>query len=84
MPVKNCQRDGQPGFKWGDEGKCFIYTAGDASSRERARNQAEEQGRAIEAAGGEKQKGFWSSIFENQHEMKAQGINEFIKQKTKE
>lgn len=49
MPIKRCRSKGKPGFKWGDEGKCFTYTAGDKTSRDRARKKAEEQGRAIEA-----------------------------------
>lgn len=54
MPVKTCQQDGNPGFKWGDEGKCYTYRPGDESGRQRARAQAERQGRAIEGAGGDK------------------------------
>lgn len=50
MPVQRCQRDNKPGFKWGDQGKCFTYEPGNEQSRERARNQAKEQGRAIEAS----------------------------------
>lgn len=50
MPVQSCNQDGKPGFKWGQEGKCYTYTAGDKASMERARNRAAEQGRAIEAS----------------------------------
>lgn len=53
MPVKRCQRDGKPGYKWGDEGKCYTYTPGDDSSREQAKNKALEQGQAIKAQDGE-------------------------------
>jgi hypothetical protein len=49
MPVKSCQRDGKKGYKWGDEGKCYTYTPGDEESRERAKDKAIEQGRAIQA-----------------------------------
>lgn len=49
MPVKRCQSDGKPGYKWGDEGKCYTYTPGDPQSRERAKERAKEQGRAIES-----------------------------------
>ena len=49
MPVKRCQSDGKPGYKWGDEGKCYTYTQGDDESRERAKAKAERQGRAVEA-----------------------------------
>lgn len=53
MPVKRCQKDGKPGYKWGDEGKCYVYTPGNEASRKRAKNNAEKQGRAIKARGGE-------------------------------
>lgn len=49
MPVKECNEDGKPGFKWGDEGKCYTYTRGDRDSKERAKAKAAKQGRAIEA-----------------------------------
>lgn len=49
MPVKACQKEGSPGFKWGDTGFCYTYTSGDDSSRTRARNLALRQGRAIQA-----------------------------------
>jgi hypothetical protein len=39
MPVKSCQINGEPGYKWGDEGKC--YTGPDAKAK------AYEQGKAI-------------------------------------
>jgi hypothetical protein len=50
MPIKECHEGGKPGFKWGDSGHCYKYTPGDDASRERARRQALEQGRAIEAS----------------------------------
>ena len=31
MPIKSCEIDGQKGFKWGDEGKC--YTGPDAKKK---------------------------------------------------
>lgn len=49
MPVQPCREDGKPGFKWGDSGKCYKYTAGNEQSRTRARELAARQGRAIEA-----------------------------------
>ncbi len=48
MPIKTCQKDGKPGFKFGDQGKCFIYS--DNESKERARRKATEQGQAIKAS----------------------------------
>lgn len=51
MPIKRCQKDGKPGFKFGTSGKCFTYTAGNAASRERAKKKAQAQERAIRASG---------------------------------
>jgi len=48
MPIKRSTKNGKPCYKWGDAGKCYPYTAGDASSRARAKNKAKKQGRAIE------------------------------------
>ena len=45
MPVEACTIDKQDGYRWGPQGKC--YTGADAESK------AYEQGRAINAAGGE-------------------------------
>lgn len=50
MPLVRCQKDGKPGVKWGEQGKCYTYTPGNAASIRRAREQAERQGRAIEAS----------------------------------
>jgi hypothetical protein len=50
MPVMRCSEESRPGFRWGSEGKCYTYAPGDPASRERARRQAERQGRAVEAS----------------------------------
>lgn len=47
MPVKNCQLEGQPGYKWGDQGKCYTYDPSSDSSKRRARQKAINQGLAI-------------------------------------
>jgi hypothetical protein len=47
MPIKSCEYDGKQGFKWGNQGKCYTYEAGDDKGRERARNKARDQGIAI-------------------------------------
>ena len=52
MPIERCQAGGRPGFKFGPQGKCFTYLPGDKSGMAVARNRAEAQGRAINAAGG--------------------------------
>ena len=40
MPIKRCRKDNKPGYKWGDQGKC--YTGKDAKEK------ALKQARAIE------------------------------------
>jgi hypothetical protein len=47
MPVKYCQVDGKPGFKFGDEGKCYTYNPSDDVDRARAKQKALQQGIAI-------------------------------------
>ena len=50
MPVKRSTKDNKPCYKYGDEGKCYTFSAGDKESRERAKELAARQGRAIEAS----------------------------------
>lgn len=54
MPRKACQEDGKPGFKYGDEGKCYTYTPGSKASKAAAILKAEKQGAAIRRSTGEK------------------------------
>lgn len=49
MPLMPCRRDYKPGYKWGEEGHCYTYTPGDGPAKERARQRALAQGRAIQA-----------------------------------
>ncbi|HUW13386.1 MAG TPA: hypothetical protein VM537_26930 [Anaerolineae bacterium] len=51
MPVQACQQDGKRGYRWGESGKCYTYTAGSLRSKAQARLKAEAQGRAAYAAG---------------------------------
>jgi hypothetical protein len=51
MPVQECQREGKPGYRWGQSGKCYTYTPGNARERAEARLRAEMQGRAARKAG---------------------------------
>lgn len=51
MPVQTCQQDGKRGYRWGESGKCYTYTAGSLRSKAQARLKAEAQGRAAYAAG---------------------------------
>jgi len=49
MPVQSCTSNGKPGYRYGEEGKCYTYTAGDQASREAAHAKAVRQGQAIKA-----------------------------------
>jgi hypothetical protein len=49
MPIKPCKIDGKPGYKWGDNGKCYLYKTGDDNSKKRAKEKALKQARAIKA-----------------------------------
>ena len=50
MPVMSCRIDDKPGYKYGEEGHCYTYTAGDERSRKAAKRKAMAQGAAIEAS----------------------------------
>jgi hypothetical protein len=50
MPIKRCQLNGKPGYRWGTTGTCYTYTPGNEADRGRAVKRAEQQGRAIEAS----------------------------------
>lgn len=47
MPLKRCEDDDKPGWKWGDSGKCYLYTAGDEASEMAARKKAMAQASAM-------------------------------------
>jgi phage head maturation protease len=47
MPLKRCQDDDQPGWKWGDSGKCYTYTRGNEESETEARKKAMAQAAAM-------------------------------------
>ena len=44
MPVNPCSESGKPGFKWGEEGKCYLYTPGNEKSMNEAKRKATIQG----------------------------------------
>jgi hypothetical protein len=48
MPIKTCNEDGRPGYKWGDKGRCYTYKAGSESAKKSAKKKAIKQGVAIE------------------------------------
>jgi hypothetical protein len=47
MPLQRCEIDGGPGWKWGDAGACYGYTAGDDASEQSARDKAMKQAAAM-------------------------------------
>jgi len=50
MPIKSCQLDGKPGWKWGDSGKCYIYQPDSEASSKSAKRKAIRQGIAAGGA----------------------------------
>jgi hypothetical protein len=44
MPVKDCQSEKKPGYKWGDVGKCYPYNPDNEGSKRNARKKAVAQG----------------------------------------
>lgn len=47
MPVKDCQLENKPGYKWGDQGKCYTYDPKNEGSKRNANKKARIQGLAI-------------------------------------
>ena len=47
MPVHRTTTNGKPAYQWGKTGKKYSYTAGNESSRERAKKRAIQQGLAV-------------------------------------
>jgi len=47
MPVRRTTTNGKPAYQWGKTGKKYSYTAGNESSRERAKKRAIQQGLAV-------------------------------------
>ena len=47
-PIMSCQIDGKPGFKYGDQGKCYPFDSDSPESKVAARKKAAAQGVAIE------------------------------------
>lgn len=50
MPIMKCQKNGKPGYKYGDTGKCYLYVEGNKESESAAKQKAKEQAKAIEAS----------------------------------
>lgn len=49
MPIKRCQKNGKPGYKWWDEWYCYVYTPWKKKYRKRAKRKAKKQWQAIKA-----------------------------------
>lgn len=47
MPVKDCELEGKPGYKWGDKGKCYTYSPDNEGQKRNAKKSAILQGVAI-------------------------------------
>ena len=47
MPLKRCNKSGQSGWKWGDQGTCYVYNPDSKQSETIARKKAISQGVAI-------------------------------------
>jgi microcompartment protein CcmL/EutN len=47
MPIRRCEETGKPGFKWGEQGKCYVYTSGDAASIRAAKEKCLQQAVAM-------------------------------------
>jgi hypothetical protein len=52
MPVQKCTQNGDPGFSWGPNGKCYIYKVDDHQAARVAYIRALQQGEAIQKSGG--------------------------------
>jgi len=51
MPVQQCLKDGKPGYRYGQSGRCYTYTKGNKASEAAALVKAHKQERAIKASG---------------------------------
>jgi hypothetical protein len=47
MPIRQCRIDNKPGYKWGQQGKCYDYNPNDEESKYQAKKSAISQGIAI-------------------------------------
>ena len=75
MPVNPCSENGKPGFKWGDSGKCYLYTPGNEESMGEAKRKATIQGIATGEYDAEK------SFDEQELEETIKSLKEWFKEK---
>jgi hypothetical protein len=47
MPVRECQENDKPGYKWGEQGKCYTYNPDNEGQRRKAKQSATIQGYVI-------------------------------------
>lgn len=47
MPVRECQENDKPGYKWGEQGKCYTYNPNNEGQRRKAKQYATIQGYAV-------------------------------------
>lgn len=47
MPIESCQSNGNPGYRWGNQGKCYTYNPSNEGSKKNAKKKATLQGIAI-------------------------------------
>lgn len=84
MPVESCSLNGKPGFRWGNQGKCYTYTPGDESSMKEAKGKANKQGIAARMAGYmEKENEVTSESMESGRKNPQQGYGKKKKKKIK-
>lgn len=48
MPIKHCEKDGKPGFSWGNTNKCWTYDPKSEASKKKAKANCIKQAIAIE------------------------------------
>ena len=53
MPLMKCRVGGKPGWKYGEQGKCYTYEPGDKKSEAAAKLKAVKQGIVISKSTGE-------------------------------
>ena len=51
MPIKSCEINGEPGYQWGDSGKCYTCSPGEMDGMMAARARASAQGTAAYSSG---------------------------------
>jgi len=40
MPVQSCSNNGNPGYKWGEQGACYTYPKGNLAQKKKAKRKA--------------------------------------------